>query len=105
MFDSLKNWMTCPFQVRHFEGYTAAADRRFSEPIDMIGYFVGNIETVTDASGDDVVSSSQIYYDPSIYEIGPLDIITVDGAEKDVIQITNYMDGNFGASSIKIVYL
>ena len=105
MFDSLKSWMTCPFKVKKFVGYNAAADREYSDYEDMIGYFVGNIETVTDAVGDDVVSSSQIYYDPSVYEINPLDVVLVDGAEKDIIQITNYMDGNFGQSSIKIVYL
>ena len=97
--------MTCPFQAKHFDGYTASADRNYTEPEDMVGYFVGNVETITDATGDDVVSSSQLYYDPSIYELGPLDKIIVDNEEKDIIQITNYMDGNYGSSSIKIVYL
>lgn len=105
MFDSLKEWMTCPFQVKHFEGYTPSADPLWSEPEDMIGYFVGNVEVVTDATGDDVVSSSQVYYDPSDYTIDPQDKLCVDGLEKDIIQITNYMDGNFGSSSIKIAYL
>ena len=97
--------MTCTFQVKHFIGYAASADREFSDPVDMMGYFVGNVETITDATGDDVVSSSQVYYDPSIYTVDPLDVIIVDGQEKDIIQITNYMDGNFGSSSIKIIYV
>lgn len=97
--------MTCTFQVKHFIGYTTSADREFSDPVDMMGYFVGNVETITDATGDDVVSSSQVYYDPSIYTVDPLDVIIVDGQEKDIIQITNYMDGNFGSSSIKIIYV
>lgn len=105
MFESLKEWMTCPFQVKRFEGYTASADKKFSEPEDCIGYFVGNIEVITDATGDDVVSSSQIYYDPAVTMINDLDVIIVDGQEKDIIRITNYMDGNTGTSSIKIVYL
>ncbi len=105
MFDSLKEWMTCPFQVKRFEGYTPSADKRFSEPEDMIGYFVGNVEVITDATGDDVVSSSQVYYDPDVYSIDSMDKIIVDDEEKDIIKITNYMDGNFGTSSIKIVYL
>ena len=105
MFDSLKEWMTCPFQVKHFSGYDAYADKSFDEPVDMIGYFVGNVEVITDATGDDVVSSSQVYYDPDVYSIDSLDKIIVDGEEKDIIKITNYMDGNFGASSIKIAYL
>ena len=97
--------MTCPFKVKHFTGYTASADKQYSDPVDMIGYFVGNVEIITDATGDDVVSSSQVYYDPSKYEVDTLDKIIVDGQEKDIIQITNYMDGNFGASSIKIIYV
>lgn len=97
--------MTCPFQVKHFNGYTPSADRKYSDPEDMVGYFVGNVEVVTDATGDDVVSSSQVYYDPSLYTIDSLDVVIVDGQEKDIIQITNYMDGNTGTSSIKIVYL
>lgn len=97
--------MTCPFQVQHFNGYTPSADPKWSEPEDMIGYFVGNVEVITDATGDDVVSSSQVYYDPSVYDIYPQDKVLVDGFKKDIIQITNYMDGNFGSSSIKIVYL
>lgn len=105
MFDSLKEWMTCPFQVKHFEGYTPSADALWSEPEDMIGYFVGNVEVITDATGDDVVSSSQVYFDPSVYTINPQDKILVDSFEKDIIQITNYMDGNYGSSSIKIAYL
>ena len=105
MFDSLKSWMTCPFQVKQFIGYNAAADKSFSEPVDMLGYFVGEVEVITDASGDDVVSSTQVYFDPSVYTITNLDKILVDGEEKDIIKITNYMDGNTGSSSIKVVYL
>ena len=105
MFESLKEWMTCPFQVKHFEGYTASADKKYSKPVDMIGYFVGGTEVVTDSVGDDVVSSSQIYYDPSVYEIGRQDILIVDGLEKDIITVAHFLDGNFGTSSIKVVYL
>ena len=105
MFDSLKNWMTCTFKVKQFLGYTASADKQFTDPVDMIGYIVGDVEIITDATGDDVVSSSQIYYDPAIYEINTLDKLIVDGQEKDIIKITNYMDGNFGTSSIKVVYV
>ncbi len=105
MFDSLKSWMTCTFQVKPFQGYTASADKLFTGPINMKGYFVGNVEVITDSVGDDVVSSSQLYYDPSVYTITPMDIIIVDGQEKDIIQVTNYMDGNFGESSIKVVFL
>jgi len=105
LFDSLREWLTCPFQVKHFDGYTPSADRKYTEPEDMIGYFVGNVEVVTDVNGDDVVSSTQLYYDPADYTIGSLDKVLVDGEEKDIVQITNYMDGNYGESSIKVVYL
>jgi hypothetical protein len=105
MYDSLKEWMTCPFQIKRFRGYTASADKNFSQPEDALGYFVGNVETITDSSGDDVVSSSQLYINPETTTIEPLDVIIVDGQEKDIIQITNYMDGNTGTSSIKVVYL
>lgn len=105
MYDSLKEWMTCPFQIKPFIGYDAYADKEFGEPVDAIGYYVSEIEVVTDATGDDVVSSSQVYFDPSEVEIHSLDKIIVDSEEKDIIKITGWMDGNYGTSSIKIAYL
>lgn len=105
MFDSLKAWMTCPFQVKPFKGLNGAADKEFDAPVDMLGYFVGDVQVISDANEAQVVSNTQVYFDPSIYDISKNDRIIVDEQEQDIITITTYMDGNTGTASIKIAYL
>ena len=105
MFNSLRSWLTCPFEIRPYKGRNAAADIIYGEPVIVKGYYVGEVEIITNATGDDVVSSARLYYDPSDYTINNLDKLIIDGEEKDIIRITNYMDGNTGTSSCKVVYL
>lgn len=105
MYNSLREWLTCPFQIIPYEGRNAAADIIYGRPITVYGYYVGEVEIITNATGDDVVSSARLYYDPVDYTIKNLDKLVIDGEEKDIIRITNYMDGNTGTSSVKVVYL
>ena len=105
MFDSLKEWMTCPATIIPFEGVNAAADKIYGEPVEIKCYFTGQATIVNDAQQNQVFSATQIYYDPAKYTINPQDKVLVDGMARDIIAITNYMDGNNGTSSIKIVYL
>ena len=88
MYSSLKPWMTCPVTVKPYEGLNAAGDKQYG-----------------DMSGNQVTSTTQIYYDPADYTINPEDRILVENQEKDIISIATWYDGNSGSASIKLVYL
>lgn len=97
--------MTCDITVLPFKGLNKFADKEFGEPVVIKGYFAGEQVVVNDTTNTQVVSGTQVYYDPSAYTISVNDRILVDGQEKDIVSLSNYMDGNFGTSSIKVAYL
>lgn len=105
MFESLKEWMTCPIIIKPFKGLNSYADKEFGDPITILGYFAGEAMVVNNESNTQVVSNTQIYYDPSKYTVDIQDRVIVDGREKDIVSISNFMDGNTGSSSIKVIYL
>lgn len=105
MYESIKEWMTCPIAVKPFVKLNAAADKEFGEPVVIMGYLTGEATVVNDAAGREVVSNTQIYYDPDKYTVGINDRVFVDDLEKDIVTITSYIDGNTGKPSIKVVYL
>lgn len=107
MYNSIKEWMTCPVTILPFLKYTASSDKEFGEPVDIMAYIAGNTEVLNDMSGTQVVSTSQIYYDASKYTIHPEDRIKIPsrGTEKDIISISEWYDGNTGTTDIGLVYL
>ena len=105
MFESLKDWMTCPVTIVPFEGVNASADKLFGEPYEILAYFTGEVTVLNNSSSNQVVSNTKIYYDPSKYSVNEQDRVLVDGHMRDILTISNYMDGNTGTSSIKVVYL
>lgn len=105
MYKSIKEWMTCPVTVLPFEGLNAAGDKQYGTPVDILGYIVGGVEVVNDMSGEQVTSTTQIYFDPSVCTINPEDRIQVENQEKDIISISTWYDGNTGQADIKQVFL
>lgn len=105
MYSSLKPWMTCPVTVKPYEGLNAAGDKQYGDQFDIMAYIVGGAEVTNDASGNQVTSTTQIYYDPADYTINPEDRILVENQEKDIISIATWYDGNSGSASVKLVYL
>lgn len=105
MFESLRSWLTGSIQIKPFVGRNAAADRSFGDIKTIKGFFVGEVTSVSNASGEEVTSNSHFYFDPSKYDVSLEDRVIVDGTERDILTITNYMDGGTGSSSIKVVYI
>ena len=105
MYESLKEWMTCPVIIKPFLRTNAYADKEYGDPVDILAYVVGGAEVINDASGNAVVSTTQVYIDPEIYMVNPQDRLIVDGAEKDIISVTNWHDGNTGTITVSLVYL
>lgn len=97
--------MTCPITVLPFKGLNKFADKDFGDPVVIKGYFAGAQVVVNDTTNTQVISGTQVYFDPTIYTVNIEDRILVDGQEKDIVSLSNYMDGNFGTSSIKVAYL
>lgn len=105
MFDSLKSWMTCDIEILPFQGLSGSADKIYAEPVTIKGYWAGETAILNDAIGTEIISGTQFYFDSTKYDVDPRSRVIVDGQEKDIIRISNYMDGNTGTSSIKVGYL
>lgn len=105
MYNSLKEWMTCSVTVLPFVGVNASADKEFGDPINILAYIVGGAEVINNMSGEQVVSTTQVYFDPANYTINPEDKLIVEGQERSILSITTWYDGNTGAADIKQVYL
>lgn len=105
MFESLKPWMSCSVTVHPFDKLTASGEKTYKEPQQILAYIVGGVEVVNDMSGNEVVSNTQVYFDPSKYTINPNDCIEVEGQTKNIISISTWYDGNTGQASIKQVFL
>ena len=105
MYSTLQQWLTCPFQLQRYIGMSPAADKLFGEPVDFLGYYVGQVQVVNTANAREVTSNSQVYFDPAITDIHDGDKIIVSGMAYDVLTVTSYMDGNTGTMSIGVAYL
>lgn len=105
MFNSIKPWMTVDVTVKPFIGVDASADKQYGDETTIKAYVTGGIEVTNDLRGNEVRSTSQVYFDPSVYTVNPEDRIIVDGQEKDIISMSTWYDGNTGKPSIKELWL
>lgn len=105
LFDSLKPWLTCTVTIKPYTGVDAYATKTYGEPFEIKAYIVGNVEVVNDMTGREVTSTSQFYFDPADYTVGPDDKVIIEGREKDILSISTWYDGNTGEADIKQVFL
>lgn len=102
MYNSLKSWINLPAQIKPFLKRDGTGAKIFGEPVDILCYAEGKSQVVTDNTGTEVVSTSQLYVDgPTV--ISALDCVVFEGVEKSIKNITTFYRN--GKPDIKVVYL
>lgn len=93
MYESTKEWVNMPAELRIFKGRTGSGSKSYGNPVSILVYSVGEVKVVTDDSGAEFVSSTQFYVDGSI-SLRANDIITFDGNEYTIGRVSSfYRDG------------
>lgn len=105
MYESLKQWLKYPMQLKRYVGMSPAADKLFDEAVDFLGYYVGQMQVVNTSNAREVTSSSQVYYDLAGISISENDQIIISGKAFNVITSSSYFDGNTASMSIGVAYL
>ena len=102
MYNSLKDWMNLPAKIKPFVKRTGTGTKIYGEPFDVKCYAACKAQNVTDNTGNEVVSNTQIYVDGAT-AIDVLDSVTFENTEHSIKSIgTFYRDGK---PDIKVVYL
>ena len=104
MFDSLIEWCTVPVKRVKSNGYKVNGEPDMVAIATVYGYVVEENTNIIDATGHEVLSSTQIYLLPDTV-IDPADLIMFADGAYPIKKIRNFYDGNTGLSSIKVVYL
>lgn len=102
MYASLKDWINLPAQIKPFLKRDGAGTKIYKDPVDILCYAEGRIQVVTDTTGTEVVSNSQLYVDGST-TISELDCVIFEGIEKSIKSISTFYRN--GKPDIKVVYL
>jgi len=102
MYGSLKSWMNLPAQIKPFLKRDGTGAKIFGEPVDILCYAEGKVQVVTDNTGTEVVSTSQLYVDGPV-TVSALDCMVFEGVEKSIKNITTFYRN--GKPDIKVVYL
>lgn len=102
MYDSLVNWMNVPFQIKPFKGRSGAGTKLFEDSVDALCYPESDVKLVTDASGAEVVSTSQLYV-PGDCPIKSTDDVLFENEVRPVKRISAYYRN--GVVDIKVVYI
>ena len=66
MYESTKEWVNIPAQLKIFKGRTGSGSKSYDNPVDILVYPVKKNKIVTDEKGAEFVSSTQNYVDGSI---------------------------------------
>lgn len=102
MYTSLKSWINLDMQIKPFIKRTGTGTKVFGDTVDVKCYAASKIVTVTDSTGVEVISSTQLYVNGDT----PVDIrdrVIFEARERDILNIsTFYRDGK---ADIKVVYL
>lgn len=102
MFNSVKSWIDVPYQYKPFIGRTGAGTKQYSEPVSSLCYPVGNVKLVTDTSGAEVTSTTQLYV-PGTEAIKVTDSVIFNDEERPILRITDYYRN--GQVDIRVVHL
>lgn len=102
MYESLKEWMNVPIEIKPFKGRSATGDKLFGAPHGELCYPQGEVNIVRNWQGVEVVSHNHLHVDGSV-EVTKLDNIVFEGEELPVQAISVfYRDGK---PDIKVVYI
>lgn len=102
MYASLYPWINLPAQIKPFLKRDGTGTKVYADPVDILCYAEGKVQVVTDNTGTEVVSNSQLYVDGSV-AISELDCIVFEGIEKSIKSLTTFYRN--GKPDIKVVYL
>lgn len=102
MYESLKEWLNLPAQIKPFIRRNGTGTKLYGDAIDIQCYAEGKVAVVTDNTGAEVVSNKQLYVDGSV-TISELDCIVFEGFEKNIKSIGTFYRN--GKPDIKVVYL
>lgn len=102
MYESLKDWINVPIQIKPFTGRSSTGDKLFGEPIDTLCYPVGEVNIVRNWQGVEVVSHNHLHVDGST-RVTKLDNIIFQGEDLPVQAISTFF--REGVPDIKVVYV
>lgn len=106
MFESLLEWCTASVSIKKPGKRKASGDVEYSDPVAYNCYRADQVLVITDKTGKEYVSGTQIYFPPEV-PIAEEDMIVlpVDSKPREVRKIGGFLDGNTGETSIRVVYL
>jgi len=102
MYASLKSWISVPYQIKPFVKRDGAGSKIFGDAVDSLCYPVGDVKLITDASGAEVTSTTQLYL-PGDELIKVTDEIIFNSEVRPIHRITDYYRN--GKVDIRVVYL
>ena len=102
MYESLKEWINLPAQIKPFIRRNGTGTKLYGDAVDIKCYAEGKVTTVTDSKGAEVVSNKQLYIDGSV-PIAELDCIIFENSEHSIKSINTFYRN--GKPDIKVVYL
>lgn len=106
MFESLIPWCTMPVMVQRRTATTMSGDITYAEPTTEMGYVVSEIQDILDKQGVKTLSTSYVYFPPTV-EISEADMIqtAMDDVMCEIKKLRFFSDGNTGKRDIWVVYL
>lgn len=102
MFNSIKSWIDVPYQYKPFLGRNGAGTKQYDEPVSSFCYPVGDVKLVTDATGAEVTSTTQLYV-PGTERIKVTDSVIFNAEERPILRIVDYYRD--GQVDIRVVHL
>lgn len=102
MYESLKPWINVPCQIKPFIKRTGTGDKVFGDAVNALCYPESDIKHIVDASGAEVVSTTQLYVDGT-QEIKVTDEVIFEGATRAIQRINSFYRN--GVVDIRVVYL
>ena len=102
MYAILKAWMNLPAQIKPFLKRDGTGTKIYTDPVDILCYAEGKVQVVTDSTGTEVVSNTQLYVDGSV-TVSVLDCVVFEGIEKSIKNLTTFYRN--GKPDIRVVYL
>lgn len=102
MYASLDAWINVPYQYKPFIKRNGAGTKLYGSTVSSMCYPVEDVKLVTDASGAEVTSTTQLYV-PGTESIKVTDSVVFNGEERPILRIASFYRN--GTADIKVVYL
>lgn len=89
MYNSLKEWLNIPVKIKPFVKINGAGDKTYGTPVDAMCYVENKVSVTTDLSGNDIITTIQLFFDNSV-SIKHADAITFDNKDYNVKTVNKY---------------